>query len=156
MQAIEQALIHQRQAAVAADQHIACRNLQHRREQLLGLREAIQATVITQVGTVVGAEAAGQRGVQPRGEIELLRTRLAARQIELQAVPAQRRVAVLEVGQGGVVGLFDVQHGIAPRRLGVSDRHSRTSARGSHCPVLVKLRVVLTIQIRSWWTYTAA
>ena len=85
MHAVEQRLIHHREAAVATNYHVGGGHLQQQREQCFCFGDAIESAVVAQVSAAGVAVVALQHAVQSVGEIELFAARLAARQIKRQA-----------------------------------------------------------------------
>ena len=101
---VQQVQVHQREAAVAAGDHLVGTHAEPRRAQLPGLRQAVEPAVVPDVGPVGGGERPVLR-VEVVGERELGRARLAAGQIQGQAGRAEPVVSRGQLPFAGTQGL---------------------------------------------------
>jgi hypothetical protein len=83
-QEVHEAVMHDRQAGVAAGHHLARLDPQQVSEHLPDLSDAGEPAVVADVDPV-GVPGGRRQGEQSISEVELLGGRLAARQVQLEA-----------------------------------------------------------------------
>ena len=115
---VQQVLVHEREAGVAAGNHVGCIHAEQRRAQAPRGRQAVEPAVVARIGAAGREVGAVQGALQSVRQVELLRARLAAGEIQLETARLQRGVLAREralgggkVGVGGDRGTHVGRHG---------------------------------------------
>ena len=98
VEASRNGVAHERQARVAADDHVFRHIVKHCRHQALCLGKSVEHAVVAAVGAVLGDAIlrAGDAGEQRQAQIELLGARFAASHIQRKALCFELRVLFLQ------------------------------------------------------------